>query len=368
MRRVVPKILVAALALLLLGGCGQKETLLSLAAGTIEGTWHPIGGVIGGIINRYVAGIRVNVESTGGGVENVRLLGTNQADIALCIAATALNGYQGTYPYNQSFDNLRTLVSSFQLGFLQVAVLEASPLESVEDIHGQRVAVGPAGHGSIPRQQEIYEEMGISFESFTPIYLPFRDALQALGDRRLDASRIRKNIKLPPPDDGGPVVRNFIGSENGFANINSGHKDDTDFRHSCSGLSEIMLKRLALTPKDGGTRKSWSEREDLQIETYKGRDDCFRDVYGRMFWDKPAPTITTRFISLSNGRFGHPEENRAISLREGAALQTFPRSYTFCSESMETTARLIGNAVPPELARRIGLALQDKTTEKGGER
>lgn len=184
----------------------------------------------------------------------------------------------------------------------------------------------------------------------------------------LIASRVRKNIKLPPPDDGGPVVRNFIGPENGFAKITAGHKDDTDFRHSCSGLSEIMLKRLALTPKDGGTRKSWSEREDLQIETYKGRDDCFRDVYGRMFWDKPAPTITTRFISLSNGRFGHPEENRAISLREGAALQTFPRSYTFCSESMETTARLIGNAVPPELARRIGLALQDKTTEKGGER
>ncbi len=188
MRRLVPKILVAALSILLLGACEQKETLLSLAAGSVEGTWHPIGGVIGSIINRYVAGIRVNVESTGGGVENVRLLGTNQADIGLCIAATALNGYQGEFPYDQSFDNLRTLISSFQLGFLQMAVLEASPLKSVEDIQGQRVAVGPAGHGSIPRQQEIYEEMGISFESFTPIYLPFRDALQALGDRRLDAA------------------------------------------------------------------------------------------------------------------------------------------------------------------------------------
>ena len=176
----------------------------------------------------------------------------------------------------------------------------------------------------------------------------------------LVASRVNKNIRLPLPDAAGPVVRDFIGVENGFEKINAGHRDETDFRHSCAGLSDIMLKRLALTPKDGGTRKSWSSRADLQIETYKGRNDCFRDVYGRMFWDKPAPTITTRFNSLSNGRFGHPEEDRAISLREGAALQTFPHSYTFCPESLATTARLIGNAVPPELARRIGLVLQDK--------
>ena len=176
----------------------------------------------------------------------------------------------------------------------------------------------------------------------------------------LIASRVNKNIALPPPDDVGPVVRDFIGTANGFAKISAGHKDETTFRHSCAGLSETMLKRLALTPKDGGARKSWSARADLQIKTYRGRDDCFRDVYGRMFWNKPAPTITTRFNSLSNGRFGHPEEDRAISLREGAALQTFPHSYAFCPKSLATTARLIGNAVPPELARRIGLVLQGK--------
>lgn len=176
----------------------------------------------------------------------------------------------------------------------------------------------------------------------------------------LVASRVNKNIKLPRPDNAGPVVKNFIGVENGFETIAAGHKDETDFRHSSAGLSDTMLLRLALTPKDGGTRKSWSSREDLQIEAYKGRDDCFRDVYGRMFWDKPAATITTRFTSLSNGRFGHPEEDRAISLREGATLQTFPHSYKFYSGSMETTAKMIGNAVPPELARRIGLILQGK--------
>jgi len=131
---------------------------------------------------------RVNVETTEGGVQNVRLLGTDQADIGLSIAATALNGYQGDAPYQQSFPNVRTLIATFQLGYLQMIVLEDSDLQSVGDIEGQRVVLGPPGHGAIPRQKEVYQEMGISFEDFTPIYLPFRDSLQSLGDRRVDVS------------------------------------------------------------------------------------------------------------------------------------------------------------------------------------
>jgi DNA (cytosine-5)-methyltransferase 1 len=78
-----------------------------------------------------------------------------------------------------------------------------------------------------------------------------------------------------------------------------------------------------------------------------------------MFWDKTAPTITTRFNSFSNGRFGHPEEHRAISLREGATLQTFPKTYIFKGPNEASIARQIGNAVPPELAKRIGNSLQE---------
>ena len=71
----------------------------------------------------------------------------------------------------------------------------------------------------------------------------------------------------------------------------------------------------------------------------------------RMSWDKPAPTITTKFHSISNGRFGHPEEDRGISLREGATLQTFPKTYMFKEKSIGKIAKQIGNAVPPELAK-----------------
>jgi len=169
------------------------------------------------------------------------------------------------------------------------------------------------------------------------------------------ASRLVSTIELPPGDtDHGPVVRSVIGAEHGFKRLSAGQQDPDDNLHVAARLSDRNLMRIRITPHSGGTRLSWSDNPLLQIPAYEGRDQVFRDVYGRMWWDRPAPTITTRFNSLSNGRFGHPDEDRAISLREGAALQTFPRTFVFQGPDQATIARQIGNAVPPELARRIG--------------
>lgn len=171
----------------------------------------------------------------------------------------------------------------------------------------------------------------------------------------LIATRVSNHIQIPEgePDDR-LVVRNFIGIHKGFPAIEAGHRDETDFIHTSANLSENNKKRIQKTKKNGGNRYAWKDDSELQIRAYKGKDDYFRDVYGRMSWDKPAPTITTKFHSLSNGRFGHPEEDRAISLREGATLQTFPLNYVFKGSSIASISRQIGNAVPPELARRIG--------------
>lgn len=76
-----------------------------------------------------------------------------------------------------------------------------------------------------------------------------------------------------------------------------------------------------------------------------------------MAWDESAPTITTKFYAIGCGKFAHPKEHRAISLREGALLQTFPKDYRFETSDFSKTARIIGNAVPPKLARRIGKAI-----------
>lgn len=145
--------------------------------------------------------------------------------------------------------------------------------------------------------------------------------------------------------------------QNGFPKISAGHKDESEFMHTTSGLSNKNLERIRKTGINGGTRADWAETE-LQLETYKKRSkNSFKDTYGRIYWDKPAPTITTKFHSISNGRFGHPEEDRALSLREGATLQTFPKNFVFKTNSIGATARIIGNAVPPEYARRIGEAI-----------
>lgn len=171
----------------------------------------------------------------------------------------------------------------------------------------------------------------------------------------LIASRFVDNITLPPPQtDLTLVVRNFIGVPNGFTRITAGYKDTSEFQHTAASLAEQNLKRIQLTPKSGGERSSWKDHPELQLPAYQGRDDIFRDVYARMYWDRPAPTITTRFNSFSNGRFGHPDEDRAISVREGATLQTFPKTYIFKGRNMGSVARQIGNAVPPEMAKRIG--------------
>ncbi len=169
------------------------------------------------------------------------------------------------------------------------------------------------------------------------------------------ATRLTDRIELPPAKlDDSLTVRSFIGTANGFRRIEAGHRDNTPLMHTASALSPLNLRRIKMTKKSGGNRTSWKDDAALQINAYRDNDDSFRDVYGRMYWDRPAPTITTRFISLSNGRFGHPDENRAISLREGATLQTFPKDFTFHTSNLNHTARQIGNAVPPELARRVG--------------
>lgn len=174
----------------------------------------------------------------------------------------------------------------------------------------------------------------------------------------LVANRVT-NIKIfPEPIKGErPKVKDFIGIENGFEDIAAGHIDKSNFMHTSSYLSELNLKRIKKVPKDGGNRLSFANDAELQLNCFKGKDNSFKDSFSRMWWNKPSPTITTKFNSISNGRFGHPENDRGISLREGAVLQSFPKDYVFHGSSIGSIARLIGNAVPPIYAEKIGKSL-----------
>jgi DNA (cytosine-5)-methyltransferase 1 len=142
--------------------------------------------------------------------------------------------------------------------------------------------------------------------------------------------------------------------------LRAGERDRRDPIHRASGLSELNLRRIRTT-SEGGTWKDWPR--ELILECHKretGRG--YGSIYGRMRWDGLAPTITTEFHAIGSGRFGHPEQDRAISLREGALFQTFPRSYKFVKSgddfTIETVAKHVGNAIPVRLGQAIARSIR----------
>jgi len=169
------------------------------------------------------------------------------------------------------------------------------------------------------------------------------------------ATRNKTDISLPNKGNAIITLKDIIKN---LPVIRAGSRNKENELHRSQKLSDTNIKRLKLTPKNGGTRSAWKDDPDLQIEAYKGKDNMFRDVYGRMKWDVPASTITTRFNSISNGRFGHPSQTRAISLLEGALLQTFDKSYSFLGKSDSIIARHIGNAVPPLFAQQLANSIK----------
>lgn len=150
--------------------------------------------------------------------------------------------------------------------------------------------------------------------------------------------------------------------------IKAGEICQKDVMHQSSSLSTLNLKRIKQS-KQGGTWRDWDE--DLRLACHKkDSGKTYPSVYGRMSWDKPSPTITTQFYGYGNGRFGHPEQDRAISLREGAILQSFPADYIFADKdhpiNRHDTAIHIGNAVPVELGKAIGISIINHLKNLGG--
>lgn len=153
------------------------------------------------------------------------------------------------------------------------------------------------------------------------------------------------------------TVRSTLGS---LRPLSSGEADPHDPLHVASLLSPINLERIRATRHNGGTWKDWPDHLVLACHR-KPSGKTYGSIYGRMWWDKPAPTITTLCTGIGNGRFGHPEQDRAITLREAALLQSFPPDYAFWPQdrrlNRSAVARMIGNAVPPTLAEVLGRTL-----------
>lgn len=195
------------------------------------------------------------------------------------------------------------------------------------------------------------EKLGYSID-YKVLYCPDYGIPQNRSRMVLLGSRIG-NIEVPEATHKkeeyvtvGDIIRDL-------PQIGAGEISTEDSLHRAKNLSELNIKRIKQSrPK--GTWRDWDK--DLLPECYrKPSGSTFTSVYGRMSWDSVSPTITTQFFNYGSGRFGHPEQDRALSIREGSMLQTFPANYDFGTEmAISTVGRHIGNAVPPMLGEVVG--------------
>lgn len=154
------------------------------------------------------------------------------------------------------------------------------------------------------------------------------------------------------------TVRDYISD---LPALQAGEQDPTDELHAAAIIQPLNIKRLKHTP-EGGDRRNWPEELWLKChKTYDGHTD----VYGRMLWDEPCKTLTTKCTSISNGRFGHPDttQHRALTFREAALLQTFPKTFLFRGTRV-SKSKQIGNAVPVLLAQRFAEAMWQQHYEQ----
>ena len=153
------------------------------------------------------------------------------------------------------------------------------------------------------------------------------------------------------PNENLPQVWKWISH---LPELRAGEEDPKVLNHRAANLSPLNLQRISATPI-GGDRRDWPKEKGLALQCHKNHTG-HTDVYGRMHKDQPSAALTTRCISLSNGRFGHPTQDRAISVREAACIQTFPMDFEFAG-SLNSMARQVGNAVPVLLAESLGKSI-----------
>ncbi len=157
------------------------------------------------------------------------------------------------------------------------------------------------------------------------------------------------------------TVYDAIGPSSDLAPLTAGEADPHDPLHAAPAHNELILRRIMAIPLDGGSRADLPS--DLVLDCHRDRKhNGHRDVYGRMEWERPSPTLTGGCNKPSKGRFIHPEQHRAVTLREAALLQTFPIGARFEGARQEI-ADQIGNAVPPDFVVALARPLKEAAGE-----
>ncbi len=274
-------------------------------------------------------------------------LGITSADLTLYAACTPCQPFS-TLNTMKTNDGRKSLLLDFG------KLIEQSPpdLIVVENVPGLNNAIG----------KDIYEDFMKTLRK-----LGFRTDGDMLDAKWFGVPQTRKRFilvasrhgqpSLPAPEtpEAFATVRTFIEK---YPPISDGEQSAIYKNHFAKRLLPHHKKIVLAVPLDGGSRSQVRDTSIL-LKCHQRNPNAHKDVFGRMAWDEPSPTLTCRCTDVYCGRFIHPSQHRGISLREAAALQTFPDSYEFFGASHLEKSRQIGNAVPVALARQLGSTLLD---------
>jgi len=230
-------------------------------------------------------------------------------------------------------------------------IVETAPPDFilVENVPGLNTAYG----------KDVYERFTKILErsGFTNRYAEFLDAkdfgVPQVRKRFILLAAKRGNVVLPRRSSYKPDVMAAIKK---YPPLSDGEKSTAFPNHETRKMMPHHKVIVQAIPKNGGSRRDIADTSIL-LKCHQEKPTVHKDVFGRMAWNQPAPTLTCRCTDVYCGRFVHPEQDRGLSLREAAALQTFPDDYEFFGTFFHI-ADQIGNAVPVKFAKQLGLALQ----------
>jgi len=164
----------------------QKKTELLIGTASMGGAFYPVGQGIANLVTKYSGNYSMSPMVTGGAVENPRLVEKSDVDIALTNANVAYFAWAGMAPYNKKLDI--AAVASLYPSVLHMATLAKSPIKNFGDLKGRRVAVGPAGGGTLDILKVLLDAYGLTIKDITPSYLSYEDGFSQLGDGNVDAA------------------------------------------------------------------------------------------------------------------------------------------------------------------------------------
>jgi DNA (cytosine-5)-methyltransferase 1 len=271
-----------------------------------------------------------------------RKYGVRKRDTTLYAACTPCQPFS-TLNQRKGVDERKQLL----LQFAELVRVAPPDFVLVENVPGLGNAYG----------REVYQRFLSALDDAGLVY---RDAAK-LDAQDYGVPQIRKRflliasrrgpISLPRPADGPPkTVRDA------FSGLPAIGSKEAPPNHKARPLKPHHREIVRAIPHDGGSRSDIVD-ESVLLDCHRRNPGVHKDVFGRMWWDRPAPTLTCRCTDVYCGRFVHPTRDRGLTLREAAALQSFRPDYEFFATSMFCAARQVGNAVPVELARRLGEAI-----------